>query len=116
VFEAASDCIVSPTYVPDLCRSALDLLLDGETGIWHLTNGEGVTWLEFAHRLAVAAGLEPQCLVGRSHGEMQWRARRPTAVPLGSARGRLLPTLDSAITRFTQARAETPQPEGIRSA
>ncbi len=107
VFEAASDCIVSPTYVPDLCRSALDLLLDGETGIWHLTNGEGVTWLEFAHRLAAAAGLGQGSLVGRSHLEMQWRARRPASVPLASARGHLLPTLESAITRFTQDQART---------
>jgi dTDP-4-dehydrorhamnose reductase len=36
--EAADDVIVSPTYVPDLVNAALDLLIDDERGIWHLTN------------------------------------------------------------------------------
>src|SRR5215213_4845278 len=34
-FAAGSD-VVSPTYVPDLVHVTLDLLIDGETGVWHL--------------------------------------------------------------------------------
>ncbi len=37
-FLAAQDIIVSPTYVPDLVNASLDLLIDGETGLWHLAN------------------------------------------------------------------------------
>jgi dTDP-4-dehydrorhamnose reductase len=37
-FTAASDVTISPTYVPDLVHTALDLLIDGEAGIWHLAN------------------------------------------------------------------------------
>ena len=36
----ADDQIVLPTYLPDLVQASLDLLIDGETGVWHLTNGE----------------------------------------------------------------------------
>ena len=37
-WRAAADIVVSPTYVPDLVHATLDLLLDGETGLWHLAN------------------------------------------------------------------------------
>jgi dTDP-4-dehydrorhamnose reductase len=40
-FAAAGDMTVSPTYVPDLVNACLDLLIDKECGIWHLTNGAG---------------------------------------------------------------------------
>ena len=30
--------MVSPTYVPDLVHASLDLLIDGEHGLWHLAN------------------------------------------------------------------------------
>ena len=33
---APEDQVVSPTYVPDLVSTALDLLMDGERGLWHL--------------------------------------------------------------------------------
>jgi dTDP-4-dehydrorhamnose reductase len=49
---------VSPTYVPDLCHATLDLLIDGETGIWHLANQGKLSWYEFAHRVADAAGYD----------------------------------------------------------
>jgi dTDP-4-dehydrorhamnose reductase len=30
---------ISPTYIPDLVDACLDVLVDGEAGVWHLTNG-----------------------------------------------------------------------------
>ncbi|MFL6698887.1 MAG: family 1 glycosylhydrolase, partial [Vitreoscilla sp.] len=51
-WTAAEDEIVAPTYLPDLVQASLDLLIDGETGVWHLTNGEALTWAEFARRAA----------------------------------------------------------------
>ena len=44
--------IVSPTYVPDLVHAALDLLIDGETGVWNLTNQGAVSWYDFAKTAA----------------------------------------------------------------
>ena len=37
-FAVADDIFISPTYVPDLVNVSLDLLIDKEKGIWHLTN------------------------------------------------------------------------------
>src|SRR5947209_16752139 len=43
-FAAARDSVVSPTYVPDLAGVCLDLLIDGERGLWHLSNQGALPW------------------------------------------------------------------------
>ncbi|MBW8910810.1 MAG: sugar nucleotide-binding protein, partial [Sphingomonas sp.] len=102
-FAAAEDQIVSPTYVPDLCSALLDLVIDGATGIWHLSNGEGVSWADFARRLAIACGLAPERVQGAPGATLDWKARRPAAAILRSERGALMPPLQSAIERFAMA-------------
>lgn len=99
-FEAASDSVVSPTYVPHLCRNALDLLLDGATGIWHLTNGEGVSWYGFARKLAAAAGLDEKLMVDCGRSALGLGTPRPRQTALHSTRGTHMPSLDRAIARF----------------
>jgi len=99
----AADCVVSPTYVDDLCHSVLDLLIDGETGIWHLANGGAVSWADFAGRIAEACGLDSTLVERVSPGELGWSAARPQRCALASERGSPMPSLDSAIDRFAQA-------------
>lgn len=99
-FGATGDCVVTPTYVPDLCDATLDLLIDGETGIWHLSNQDAVSWLGFAQRLAHALGHDSGLIEAVPAHRMGWRARRPRTSTLGSERGSLLPPLQSAIDRF----------------
>src|SRR5205085_9253691 len=55
---ASDRTIVSPTYVPDLVHATLDLLLDEETGIWHLTNQGAISWHELAMQMADRANVE----------------------------------------------------------
>ena len=86
--------IVSPTYVPDLANVALDLLIDGERGVWHLTNGDAVSWLEFVRRGAALAGVN----TARLREEQEQVA--PPYMVLGSQRGTLLPPLDDALARY----------------
>jgi dTDP-4-dehydrorhamnose reductase len=57
-FAAAADVTVSPAYLADLVHAALDLLLDRETGPWHLASGGSVTWSDFAREVVRAAGLD----------------------------------------------------------
>ena len=97
---AAADQVVSPTYLPDLVQAALDLLVDGESGVWHLTNGEALSWAEFARRAADGAGLDTRNIRPVSGREMGQTARRPACSALGSVRGRLLPTLADALERY----------------
>ncbi len=97
--RVADDQVVSPTFVPDLVNAALDLLIDGAAGVWHLANPGAVTWAELARRVAERAGLD----VGRVEGVPGARlapARRPRFSALGSERGVLLPPLDRALDRF----------------
>jgi dTDP-4-dehydrorhamnose reductase len=99
-FAAADDLIVTPTYVPDLAHSVLDLVVDGERGIWHLTNGDGVTWAELACAAALRAGLDASLVDGRPHSSLGFRAARPRNAALCSERGRMLPPLDHALARY----------------
>lgn len=114
-FAVSTDCVVSPTYVPDLCRTTLDLLADRETGIWHLTNEEPVSWSDFARQLLEAADLSDRRLVERQTCDMGWRAPRPRYSALASARGKLMPGLDHAVARFAQEYRSRPSVEGSPS-
>lgn len=99
----ASDCVVSPTYVPDLCHAALDLLVDGETGVWHLANGGAVSWSDFAVRIAEACGLDGSLVEAVGPQALGWAATRPDRCALASTRGTPMPPLDHAIERFALA-------------
>ena len=99
-FAAAEDYVVTPTYVPDLCDASLDLLIDGETGIWHLSNEEAVSWSDFGARIACGLGHDPALVAGVPGHRIGWRAKRPRASAIASERGALMPSLQSAIDRF----------------
>lgn len=101
--RAAEDCVVSPTYVPDLVRASLDFLIDGETGIRHLANGGAVSWAEFAVRVAEALELDPGKVQGAPASEMGWKAERPSRAALGTVRGQILPSFEAALARFADA-------------
>jgi dTDP-4-dehydrorhamnose reductase len=92
VVEAGVD-LVSPTYVPDLVHEVLNLLVDGATGLWHLTNPGELSWRDFAARVARLGGFDETLVT-----EADDRPALNTA--LTSERGVLLPPLESAIDRF----------------
>ena len=99
-WRAAVDQLVSPTYVPDLVQAALNLLIDGERGIWHLANRGVVSWAGFAQMVAEAAGLDaglvdpiPGVLLGQI-------APRPRYSALHSERGLTLAKLEDAVTQY----------------
>ena len=112
-FTAASDLTVSPTYVPDLVHACLDLVIDRESGVWHLTNGTPLTWIELAGKAAQQAGIDTSRLEERRAADFHFQARRPYYSALGSQRGMLLPPLDNAIARFIEMRAEPEELEEL---
>jgi len=95
---ASDRTYMSPTYVPDLVHATLDLLVDGETGIWHLTNQGAVSWHELAREAATAAQLDRNLirLVRRSDESEE------VDTSLTSNRGLLLRPLDQALSDFVQ--------------
>lgn len=99
-WEAAEDQWVSPTYVPDLVHAALDLLVDGESGVWHLANRGVVAWDELARMAAQAAGLDANLVRGVPGASLGLAAARPRFSALDSERGQLMPTLQDALARY----------------
>jgi len=106
-FLAARDLTVSPTYVPDLVHACLDLLIDGENGIWHLTNGRALTWAELALAATDVAGVDASRLEACSSNELNHTAMRPVYSALSSERAILLPPLNSALERYIKSRADS---------
>jgi dTDP-4-dehydrorhamnose reductase len=107
--EVASDLTITPTYVPDLVDISLDLLLDQETGLLHLTNQGQLTWLELAHKVAQMAmdhkRLEkslwsPEKILAVQAETLPDRARRPKFSALTSERMKLLPFHEDALIRY----------------
>jgi dTDP-4-dehydrorhamnose reductase len=105
-FAAANDTLVTPTYVPDLVNATLDLMIDRECGIWHLTNGDAVSWAELATRACAAARLDPTGIQAQPAANLGQPAPRPVNSAMRSERGLLLPPLDDALARYVQAVAE----------
>jgi dTDP-4-dehydrorhamnose reductase len=99
-FAAADDTVVSPTYLPDLVDACLDLLIDGEHGIWHLANPAAVTWAELGRRAAELAGLDPTLIEGKPIESFGLPAPRPSYSALTSERASLLPPLEHALSRY----------------
>jgi len=107
-FAACPNSVVSPTFVPDLGHATLDLLVDGETGLWHLANRGSVSWHDFAMRLADAAGLDTSLI----DAVPATGAHRDTT--LASHHGALLRPLDEAIADYVaEVRDELSAPEAV---
>ncbi|HEU5164135.1 MAG TPA: family 1 glycosylhydrolase [Chitinophagaceae bacterium] len=103
-YSVVKDVIVSPTYVPDLANTAMDLFIDEEKGIWHLSNEGMVSWADFACDIADRAGYKKNNLLYKNLDEMGWKAQRPLYSALKSAKGIKLPALDNALERFFEHR------------
>jgi dTDP-4-dehydrorhamnose reductase len=101
-FAAADDATVSPTYVPDLANACLDLLIDGERGIWHLATPGAITWAELAQRAAELAGVDARLLEPRPTHAFGFPAPRPLYTALASERGWPMPPLEDALGRFVR--------------
>jgi dTDP-4-dehydrorhamnose reductase len=91
---ACDRTIVSPTYVPDLCQATLDLLVDGEAGLWHLANPGQVSWFEFARRVAEGAGFDPALV------QPATPAGKPGLTALASRRGTMLRPFEQALEEY----------------
>jgi dTDP-4-dehydrorhamnose reductase len=104
-FTASGQHSVTPTYVPHLAHFALDLLIDGGRGLWHVSNGHELSWLEFGRTIASACGLDATKVVDASAEELGWIAPRPPRCGLTTRRGQMLPPLSTAIDAFAAVNA-----------
>ncbi|WP_244140123.1 family 1 glycosylhydrolase [Caballeronia sp. BCC1704] len=98
-FVAAKDVTISPTYAPDLVHACLDLLIDRESGIVHLSSRGALTCFEFAVQAASLAGLDTSLIKARNAESMRPAAPQPLYRALASRRAAVLPTLQDALRR-----------------
>jgi dTDP-4-dehydrorhamnose reductase len=101
---AAADSVVSPTYVPHLVDATLDLLIDGERGIWHLANRGETTWCEFARAAARACNRSIDLIQPVPTTEGWSPAPRPAYSALSSSRGWVMPSLREGLVAWFDAR------------
>lgn len=94
--RACSRTRVSPTYVPDLCHATLDLLIDGEVGLWHLVNDGELSWYDFALRVAEGSGYDSALVVAEDGPEA-------TSTALWSKRGMMLRSFEAALEDFLRS-------------
>ena len=94
------DIFISPTYVPHLVNVTLDLLIDEEQGIWHLSNKGELSWSDLAHEVAGRFNLDKQLIRTVTHRDMNYLAPRPLYTVLSSEKGSLLPSLGSALDEY----------------
>jgi dTDP-4-dehydrorhamnose reductase len=102
VVIAADDLLVSPTYIPDLVHAALDLLIDRESGTWHLANQGQLTWADLARTAAQLHDLDEALVEGHPQSAFNAPAPRPRNSALSSERAELLPPLDDALMRYSR--------------
>jgi dTDP-4-dehydrorhamnose reductase len=102
-FSAPADAVVSPTYVPDLVDATIDLLIDGEGGLWHVANDGACSWFEFARAVAARSGRRADLIVACETARVWGPARRPPYAPLRSERTPLLRPLGAAVDAYLAA-------------
>jgi dTDP-4-dehydrorhamnose reductase len=105
---APYDIYISPTYVPDLAHETLELMIDGLSGVIHLSNAGNVSWSEFASmaikRASALTKINTDLLRPVSFKEMNFCAKRPRRSVLSSERRKRLPSLNDALERYFKER------------
>ena len=96
----AKDIFISPTYVPHLVNTCLDILIDKETGIWHLANRGCLSWADFAFLIADKFDLDKSLINAVNANEINYLARRPFNSVLASERAHLLPSFEQAMNEY----------------
>jgi dTDP-4-dehydrorhamnose reductase len=105
--RVSAGALVSPTYLPHLLDASLDLLVDGESGHWHLAPARHCSPLDLVRRTAqlleipFLAPIEPAAESG-SRGPMH---------ALNSERGWPLPDIDATVAAYAHGLLEHSEPE-----
>jgi dTDP-4-dehydrorhamnose reductase len=94
------DIVISPAYIPDLVHAALDILIDGERGIWHLSNEGEISWYALAVAIVKRQGLDPSCIIAQSAATIDFKAIRPAYSVLSTNKGYMMRELHQAIDDF----------------
>ncbi|MEJ7827353.1 MAG: dTDP-4-dehydrorhamnose reductase [Segetibacter sp.] len=100
-FSAAKDVTISPTYVPDLVDTTVDLLLDEANGIWNISNNGSISWATLAAEVAQRSGYNHlKNFKPVTMASMRLAAARPSYSVLNTEKGFELPSWEHALDRY----------------
>lgn len=99
-YYLASDIIVSPAYVPDLIQVVLDMMIDDESGIRHVSNQQEISYYDFVKLTLNMAGINDFIISPAPSSGLNYTARRPLYSVLNSSSGIVMPTLEAAINSY----------------
>ncbi len=95
-----SDIVMSPAYIPDVINTALDLLIDGEKGIWHISGPEAISYHDFAKLAVDIAGIGNSNIYSMQSIRLASQALIPSYSVLRSSGGLVLPPLAPSINKY----------------
>ncbi|MBC8074204.1 MAG: sugar nucleotide-binding protein, partial [Deltaproteobacteria bacterium] len=99
------DEIVSLSSVPHLLDATLDLLIDGERGVWHGTHRGAASLFELSRRVAELAGAEPGSISAGRALHPWGLESRPGMRALASDRAWPMPPMAVALAEHVAAAA-----------
>lgn len=112
-FQAAQNLIVSLTYIPDLVHQSLNLLLDDECGIFHITNPGEINLANLVRKVAEMARFDPYLIENKVTFPSKFKAAWPINTTMQSEKGIQLPTFESALKHYLDVIDHAYLPEEI---
>ncbi len=95
-----SDIIISPTYIPDLVNQAMDLLIDNDSGIWHLSGPDEMSHFSFIQLALNIAEKGHKHIVPQPYEKLNFTAERPSYSVLKSSQGIVLPSIHASLNNY----------------
>lgn len=108
-----SDIIISPSYIPALVNTVLDLMLDDESGIYHLSSQEEISYFDFVRMALNVAGLNETIITPVPARRLMLNALRPPYSVLHSSSGIMLPLLGASLNSYLDELRKESSPELI---
>lgn len=99
-YYLASDIIFSPTYIPDMVHQVLDLLIDNESGIWHISGSDEMTQYSFIKLALEMAGKSNKHIIPQPFEKLNYTAERPSYSVLMSSQGLVLPSVNTSLKHY----------------
>lgn len=103
-----SDIIISPTYIPDLVNQTMDLLIDNESGIWHLSGPDEMSHFSFIQLALNIAEKSHKHIVPQPYEKLNFTAERPSYSVLKSSQGIVLPSIHASLNNYFTELKHTP--------
>ena len=102
--RVVEDHVASPTFAPALAKRTVELVVRGDSGVFHLGGGTPISWFDFASKIFETAGLHP-ALRATNEREYRTAAHRPKYSALSNSKAEKMgidpmPPLEEAIREY----------------